>query len=87
MTTRNKREIIQGIIDDEQEPWIIMKPSREDPTDDDPLCIFENPAQQTQARAEIPIEWFRNSELEKIKRAIQESLQNPQAMYKTDVEA
>ena len=45
-----------------------MKPSRQDPTDPEPLCIFENPAAHTQAKAEIPLEWFQNRELEKSKR-------------------
>jgi len=49
-----KREVIQAIIDDEPEPWIIMKPSRKNPADPDPLCVFENPAEGTQAQVEIP---------------------------------
>jgi hypothetical protein len=72
----NKREIIQTIVDDEPESWIIMKPSRRDPADPEPLCIFENPAADTQARAEIPLEWFQQRELSKIKQAVQESLRN-----------
>ena len=70
----NKREMIQAIIDDEPEPWIIMKPSRQDPADPEPLCIFENPAADTRARAEIPLEWFQRRELGKIKESIQQSL-------------
>jgi hypothetical protein len=70
----HKREMIQAIIDDESEPWIIMKPSRRDPADPEPLCIFENPAADTQARAEIPLEWFQRRELSKIKQSIQQSL-------------
>jgi len=73
-TRANKRAMIQTVIDDEPEPWIIMKPSRENPADPEALCIFENPAEQTQARAEIPLAWFQNHELDKIKRSIQESL-------------
>lgn len=72
----NKRELIQAIIDDESEPWIIMKPSRKDPADPEPLCIFENPAANTQARAEIPLEWFERQELGKIKDAVQQSLRH-----------
>jgi hypothetical protein len=72
----NKREMIQAVIDEEQEPWIIMKPSRQDPTDPEPLCIFENPAEQTQAKTEIPVAWFQNRELQKIKEAIQQSLRH-----------
>jgi hypothetical protein len=66
--------MIQAIIDDEPEPWIIMKPSRRDPEDPEPLCIFENPAADTRARAEIPLEWFQRRELGKIKESIQQSL-------------
>ena len=55
-----------------------MKPSRQDPTDPEPLCIFENPAAHTQAKAEMPLEWFQNRELEKIKEAVQQSLRNAQ---------
>ena len=75
----NKREMIQTVIDEEQEPWIIMKPSRQDPTDPEPLCIFENPAAQTQAKTEIPIAWFQNRELQKIKEAIQQSLRQAES--------
>jgi putative phosphoribosyl transferase len=77
----NKREMIQAVIDEEEEPWIIMKPSRQDPTDPEPVCIFENPAAQTQAKAEIPIAWFQNRELHKIKKAIQQSLRHAQFKY------
>jgi hypothetical protein len=73
-----QKEMIQAVIDEEPEPWIIMKPSRQEPTDPEPLCIFENPAEHTQAKAEIPLEWFQNRELEKIKEAVQQSLQNAQ---------
>jgi len=78
----NKRQMIQAIIDEEQEPWIVMKPSRQDPTDPEPLCVFENPAEQSQATAEIPLEWFQNRELEKIKQTIQQSLRHAQPKYK-----
>jgi len=74
MGLSNKREMIQTIIDDEPEPWIIMKPSRKTPADPEPLCIFENPAADTQARVEIPLEWFEQRELGKIKEFIQEGL-------------
>jgi hypothetical protein len=77
----NKREMIQAVIDEEEEPWIIMKPSRQDPTDPEPVCIFENPAAQTQAKAEIPVAWFQNQELHKIKKAIQQSLRHAQFKY------
>ena len=72
----NKREIIQAVIDEEEEPWIIMKPSRQDPTDPEAVCVFENPAEQTQAKVEIPVAWFKNRELQKIKKAIQQSFRH-----------
>ena len=81
MTAKNKREILQAIIDDVQEPWIIMKPSRFDPTDSDPLCVFENPEEQIQAKTEIPPAWFENAELEKIKAAVHRSLEKGEVMY------
>lgn len=74
LSHQNKRAIIQSIIDDEPEPWIIMKPSRKNPTDPEDLCIFENPAAQTRASARIPLAWFHNREMDRIKRTIQESL-------------
>lgn len=80
----NKREMIQAIVDDEPEPWIIMKPSRRFPTDPEPLCIFENPAAQTQARTEIPLAWFQQGELQKIQRAIQQSLRRAQVKTTAD---
>jgi hypothetical protein len=82
MELPNKRETLQAIIDEEPEPWIIMKPSRQDPTDPEPLCIFENPAEQTQARVEIPLSWFQNRELARIKERIQQSLRHARATYK-----
>ena len=60
----------------------VLKPSRQDPIDPEALCIFENLAEQTQARAEIPLEWFENHDLEKIKEAIRQSLRHAQVMYK-----
>jgi dienelactone hydrolase len=76
----NKRAMIQSIIDDEPEPWIIMKPSRKNPTDPEDLCIFENPAAQTRACTRIPLAWFRNREMDRIKRTIQESLGQAQVI-------
>lgn len=74
----SKREIIQAIIDEEEEPWIIMKPSRYHPRDPDTLCIFENPAEHTRARVDIPLEWFQERNLERIKQAIRQSLRQPE---------
>ena len=82
MELPNKREMIEAVIDEEPEPWIIMKPSRQEPMDREALCIFENPAEDTQARVEIPFVWFQNRELEKIKQAIQRSLRDAQIQYK-----
>jgi len=53
-----------------------------DPTDPEPLCIFENPAADTQAKAEIPLEWFQNRELQKIEHAICQSVQGAQVQHK-----
>jgi hypothetical protein len=78
MELANKREMIQAVIDEEEEPWIIMKPSRQDPSDPEPLCVFENPAEHTQAKTEIPLEWFENRQMAKIKEAIQQSLRQAQ---------
>lgn len=75
----NKRAMIQRVIDDEPDPWVIMKPSRKDPADPEDLCIFENPAEQTRAYAEIPLAWFQNNEIDKIKNSIQESLRQAQS--------
>ena len=52
--------------------------ARRDPEDPEPLCIFENPAADTQARAEIPLEWFEREEMDKIKELIQKSLRHPE---------
>ena len=82
MELPNKREMIEAVIDEEPERWIIMKPSRQEPMDREALCIFENPAEDTQARVEIPFDWFQNRELEKIKQAIQRSLRDAQIQYK-----
>jgi dienelactone hydrolase len=83
MELLNKREMIQAIIDEEPEPWIIMKPSRNDPADPESLCIFENPSEHTQARAPIPLAWFEGRQSEKIKEAIRHSLRHAQVMYKS----
>jgi hypothetical protein len=78
---KSKREILQDIIDDVEEPWIIMKPSRFDPADSDSLCVFENPEQQIQAKTDIPSAWFENAEVEKIKEAVHRSLERGEVMY------
>ena len=78
MRLPSKREMIQAVIDEEPEPWIIMKPSRRDPTDTEELCIFENPVNQTRATAQLPLAWFEKGELEKIKETIRQSLLDAQ---------
>jgi hypothetical protein len=82
MAVSNKRAIIQRVIDDEEGPWIIMKPSVTNPTDPERLCIFENPAKLTEARIDIPPEWFQKNELEKIRQAIHEGLQHARTKLK-----
>jgi hypothetical protein len=82
MTVTSKRKIIQSVIDDEEGPWIIMKPSVANPNDSDRLCVFENPAQLSEASAEIPFEWFQKGELEKIRQAIHEGLQHARTKLK-----
>jgi hypothetical protein len=82
MAAPNKRKIIQSIIDDEEGPWIIMKPSVTNPADGDRLCIFENPGKLTEAQVEIPLEWFQRNELEKIRQAIHQGLQHARVKLK-----
>jgi hypothetical protein len=82
MAVLNKRKIIQSIIDDEEGPWIVMKPSVANPNDSDRLCIFENPGKLTEAAVEIPPEWFQKNELEKIRQAIHEGLQHARVKLK-----
>jgi len=57
-TLPNKREILESIIDEQDDFWIIMKPSRNNPTDPDYLCVLQNPAEYKEARVEIPTAWF-----------------------------
>jgi len=78
----SKREILQAILDKEEELWIIMKPSRFNPTDPDDLCIFQNPAEHKEARIEIPNSWFENREFQRIEEAVQTALQNAQIGYR-----
>ena len=64
-TLPNKREVLQSILDQQDDLWIIMKPSRNDPIDPEDLCVFQNPGRWKKARVEIPMSWFLNQELEK----------------------
>ena len=84
MELANKRAMIQAVIDEEEEPWIIMKPSRQHPSDPEPLCVFENPAEHTRAKTEIPLEWFENRQMAKIQEAIQQSLRQAQIHIRPD---
>jgi hypothetical protein len=83
MELTTKRDMIQAVLDDEREPWIIMKPSRQDPWDPESLCIFENPAAQTEARAEIPLAWFQGRASAKIRDTIEQSLQHAKPKLKS----
>jgi hypothetical protein len=82
MAAPNKRKVIQSIIDDEEGPWIVMKPSVANPNDPDRLCVFENPGKLTEASVEIPLEWFQKNDLEKIRRAIHDALQHARTKLK-----
>jgi hypothetical protein len=82
MAATNKRQVIQSIIDDEEGPWIIMKPSIHNPDDPDRLCLFENPGKLTEARVEIPPEWFQKNEIEKIRQAIHDGLRDAKVKLK-----
>jgi len=77
----NKREILQSILDQEEDLWIIIKPSRLNPSDPDELCVFQSPSQYKEAKIEIPISWFENRELSKIEQAVKEALQKAEAGY------
>jgi len=78
----NKREILQSILDKEDELWIIMKPSRADPTDPEDLCIFQNPGRYKEARVEIPLSWFLNQEIEKIQSAVVDAIEHAEFGYR-----
>jgi hypothetical protein len=82
MPVPDKRKIIQSIIDDEEGPWIVMKPSVANPNDPDRLCIFENPGKLTEASVEIPPEWFQKNDLDKIRQAIHDGLQHARVKIK-----
>jgi hypothetical protein len=78
----NKREVLQSILDKEYDLWIIMKPSRNDPTDPEDLCVFQNPRRWQEARVEIPMSWFLNPELEKIESAVLDAIEHAESGYK-----
>jgi hypothetical protein len=81
-TLVNKREVLQSILDKEDDFWIIMKPSRNHPTDPDDLCIFQNPAQYKEARVEIPTRWFMNNEFDKIESTVLDAIEHAVFGYK-----
>lgn len=82
LTLPNKREILQSILDTEDDLWIIMKPSRTDPTDPEDLCIFQNPGRYKEARVEIPLSWFLNQETEKIQSAVLDAIEHAEFGYR-----
>jgi len=82
VTASTKREVLQSILDKEDELWIIMKPSRNDPTDSNSLCIFQNPAQYKEARIEIPTRWFTDKEFDKIESTVLDAIEHAEFGYK-----
>lgn len=81
-TLLNKREVLQSILDKEDDFWIIMKPSRNHPTDPDDLCVFQNPAQFKEARAEIPTQWFIDEAFDKIESRVLDAIEHAVLGYK-----
>ena len=59
-----------------------MKPSRNDPTDSNSLCIFQNPAQYKEARIEIPTRWFTDKEFDKIESTVLDAIEHAEFGYK-----
>ena len=80
-TLSNKRAVLQAILDKEDDLWIIMKPSRNDPADPEDLCIFQSPHRWKEARVEIPMSWVANQELDKIQSAVLEALEHAQSGF------
>lgn len=82
MLFRNKREILQQILDREEGFWIIIKPSRHNPSDPDALCVFQNPETYKEATVEIPTAWFQANDLPKIEEAVRNALSRAQPGYR-----
>lgn len=82
MDNVNKREILEEILQEEEDLWIIIKPSRLNPSDPDELCVFQNPAAYKEAAIEIPMRWFQDQEVEMIKEAVREAMQRATLGYK-----
>jgi hypothetical protein len=81
-TAASKREILQEILDREDDLWIIMKPSRRNPTDPDELCVFQNPTRWKEARAKIPHAWFTDGEIAKIEAAVADAIARAEQGYR-----
>jgi hypothetical protein len=81
-TLPNKREILESIIDEQDDSWIIMKPSRNNPMDPDYLCVLQNPAQYKEARVEIPTVWFMDEQFDKIRSAVRDAIASAEIGYK-----
>lgn len=81
-TLPNKREVIQSILDKQKDLWIIIKPSRLNPTDPDYLCVFQNPAEYKEARVEIPTAWFQDREKARIEGVVQDAIRRAELGYK-----
>lgn len=81
-TLPKKRDILQSILDEDEDLWIIIKPSRRNPTDTDCLCVFQNPAEYKEAKVEIPTPWFQDQEFDKIEKAVRHALRRAEVGYK-----
>ena len=81
-TLPNKREILESIINEQGDFWIIMKPSRNNPTDPDYLCVFQNPAEYKEARVEIPTAWFTDEQFDRIQSAVWHAIKFAEIGYK-----
>lgn len=82
MDNVNRREILEGILQEEEDLWIIIKPSRLNPSDPDELCVFQNPARYKEAAIEIPLRWFEDQEVEMIEQAVKDAIQRAKPGYK-----
>lgn len=74
---KNKRQVLEDILQRIEPGWEIAKLSPLDPTDPDYLCIFQKPAEYKEARVEIPTSWFDDRELLKIEQSVRAAIRNP----------
>ena len=81
-TRLNKRDVLRSILDKEDDLWIVMKPSRNHPTDPDDLCIFQNPARYKEARVEIPAQCFMDEAFDKIETTVMDAIEHAVFGYK-----